>query len=842
MSRLWIGVLAAVLLAGCSLAIPEVTPTVAPTLTPSRTPEIPPTATGLPTRIPTEVVVLPTDTQTPTETTTPQPSPTETPSPTASDTPTGTPPPTETPTSTWTPTETPTATATNTPQPTPTPSWTPIPSDTATLAPTDVPTETPQPSPTDTPTETPTNPPTATDTATATETSTPAPSDTPTPIPTETDVPTLTPLPLVESDTPTATDTALPSATPEPSATATSTATNTPDPSQTPAPTATASSTPTDRPTSTPLPSATDVPTATATPSATASITAVPLISAPEATATNTPTTTRVPTVIPAGIVSAPTLVPLTPLFSPTPEPTSAQTPTAGPTIDATPTFITGEIPLTVEPFVFTPLPGTASPEAALTPTTTPMIPTLPPVGQPPVLVTVRSPNERLFIIPETIGYTLSSGDGVIGIGRFTLRNFTTALLAQNPANPNQYVIVNDIGQMFFISDYAHDMIEQASSPIFTRYTYEVSRREDNNAAVAAVEWSPDGTLAYIVDGNRENIDGVWIWAQPESYRQAIRDCPPEAGCQTVLDRSGLNQWESRALDWSPDSEKLLVTLYLPDQGRSALVVVDRRAFNEERIPGPVLYFDSGQWNGDGSRVVVAGRVLDGRVVIGSVLPDGSAPDLTDMGAFGYTWTQDPVEVNGQILAFGSTNGPNSPQAIINRAGDEVVGPIGDAPPERVRWSPDGRAALVVTNNGTERRYFIASVDRRTVIEISAYVANGVALSWVSGAPPSPAPVATAEPPTPDAAPVEAAPTAADPSAYRLGDTVRIRGILNMRSEATTGSGVLAVLQAGDVVTVLDGPVQADGYPWYQVQLADGTTGWTASVIANTPMFERVTP
>jgi WD40 repeat protein len=565
-------------------------------------------------------------------------------------------------------------------------------------------------------------------------------------------------------------------------------------------------------------------------------VTPIPLISGPQQVASPTPTRT----LSPAEIANLPTLLPLTPLFTPTSEPTSVATPTPAPTIDATPTFMAGEIEFTLVPF--TPLPGTAPPQPGPlpSPTVTPLIPTLLPVGAPPVIVTVPGPNERMFIIPETIGYTLSSGDGVIGIGRFTLENFTTELLAQNPANPNQYIVVNDIGQMRFISDYANNMIVQVSIPIFTQFTYAVSRREENNTAVSAVEWSPDGTLAFIVDGDRENFDGVWVWTPPQSYLQAIRDCPPEPGCQTVLETSGLGQWESRALDWSPDSEKLLVTLNLPDQGRGALIVVDRRVSNPERIPGPVLYFDSGSWSADGSRIVVSGRTFDGTVVLGSVLPDGSSPDLTDMGVYGFTWTQDAVEANGQIFALGSRNGPGSAQSIISRSGEEVVGPIGEAPPERVTWSPDGRAVLVITYDGQVRRYYIASIDRRTVLEISEYVANGVALSWVSGEPPAPAP--TAAPPTPEPPiqpPVEAAP-APDSSAFQLGESVQVRGVLNLRAEPNTGANILLVFGGGEVLTVLDGPVEGETFQWYQVQTADGTTGWVAGVIEGVPSLVRL--
>jgi len=48
---------------------------------------------------------------------------------------------------------------------------------------------------------------------------------------------------------------------------------------------------------------------------------------------------------------------------------------------------------------------------------------------------------------------------------------------------------------------------------------------------------------------------------------------------------------------------------------------------------------------------------------------------------------------------------------------------------------------------------------------------------------------------------------------------------LNLRTEATTSATVDAVMATGDAATVLDGPVSADGYDWYQVSTTYGT-GW----------------
>jgi len=52
---------------------------------------------------------------------------------------------------------------------------------------------------------------------------------------------------------------------------------------------------------------------------------------------------------------------------------------------------------------------------------------------------------------------------------------------------------------------------------------------------------------------------------------------------------------------------------------------------------------------------------------------------------------------------------------------------------------------------------------------------------------------------------------------------------LNLRSGAGTGYGVVGVYPEGAAATVLDGPVSANGYQWYEVEIADdGNVGWFA--------------
>lgn len=685
------------------------------------------------------------------------------------------PPPTATPTET--PSLTPTATLTEPPTATPTA--------TATLTPTstDAPSATPSDTPTSTPTFTPTATPTSTDAPTATPTFTPAPTITPSPTATNTLPPTITPLPLVPTNTPTLTPTPLPTATP------TSTATGTATPSATP--TTTLSPLPTDSP----VP-----PTMTALPTLPATRT----LSAAELTASFQPTATRTLSPAEATIFFAP---------SPTPPPTDPP--------------ITAEAPpdLTIPP-----LQVDTTPEVAPTFTATPqptvaLIVTLAPtLAAPPGVPTFIPLN------PQTRAFALDPSGAVVGTG-FSLVNDVT-LFARNPVNPNLYASTDTSGNLYLTGLNGADGYRPDMSP-FSEFP--ALSLEENNAFVAALAWSPDGRfLAFIVAGRKLADDGVWYF-EPGQFPplQLMADCPSTnfPGCLIVSNPTNPDLWESRSLAWSPVSDALLVSVYLPAENRAGIVVLPTTRDERTRdVRPPVFRYQFAAWSRDGQRILASGLAPDGSLTVEWLNRDGSSLGrVSDPAVLGLWLGYANEAANNQLYALGApgdASGPREPLRLYTMTGNAVTGAIGDGGlPERVEWSPDGLQVFVQTGG----RQYIASVRDGSVREITGQVAGARAINWIEGLlPPTEAAVETGGNP--------AEPPSGVIAGSRFGPGQQLRVLLptlNIR----TGAGVeydLARTQllTGEYVAILAGPVNTpDGNTWWRVLTADGVIGWVAGLI-----------
>ncbi len=551
---------------------------------------------------------------------------------------------------------------------------------------------------------------------------------------------------LVISPTETLTQTFTPTHTLTPSQTFTGTPSDTPFPTDTPLPTDTPVPTETRPPSPTRLPTIGESPTPlpTVTPLPTATFTWTPL---PSITPSLTFTPSPVPTDTPA---LTPTFLPtLTPIPSWTPRPTFTLTPqvagngdafvpigqrTATPelpapvlpaTQDVTPTFVTAApgVNVTIPPSV-EPVSGEGNP-IATSPTALPAVPTFAPTPLPnPVGLIISNPPD-----PSVRTFALSTG-GV----PFTFALGDSSTFAQNPVDPNVFVRVDPSGNLHLISDY---QAGTEINPGFAPFNASESDAALNKARTVRVVWSRDGSqVAYLVDqwsdgNNREpTYDGVWVADRYfNASDQVFRDCPMLDGC--IVNRTGASVYHTIDMAWGLNNA-LMIRVVLSDENRNGFALLPT-TFNEQVQP-PIYRYDYAAWSWDGTRILVSGLGADGGVAIRWFDPNTGqvGEPLLNGSAIGLYVSYAVQRPNGQIVALASTGGAVH---LIDVSGAALSGDIGSVPPERVAWSPDRSAVLVVTNENGFRRYFLAYVTNSAVTEITDRVGAGLAVEWINQTP-----------------------------------------------------------------------------------------------------------
>jgi hypothetical protein len=596
--------------------------------------------------------------------------------------------------------------------------------------------------------------------------------------------PTLTPLPT-DTPIPTATNTLIPSPTPLPIILPTNTPTLTPT-----IPTATAP------PTLTPLPTMTFTPTRT------------PM---PRPTFTRTLSATEI----------AEALGTFAPTFTPFPTGTPTRT-LAPPTLDITPTFITAEA--NTPPANFPPLLATTTPAAPpVSDTPETIVPTLDALQSTPFVPTLVPVNieRRVFGLSTT---------GIVTRGGFGLLNNVT-LFERNPVNLAQYAVTDTSGILYFTGVDGQNAIRPDMSP-FSRFI--PLSREENNVFVADIAWSPDGQyLAFLVDGDKVADDGVWFF-QPGAFDpiQLLVDChqPGHPGCLIVTSPSGPDLWESLSLDWSPLSDVILVRTQLPSENRVGLTIVpiSRNVQIRDARP-PVMRYEYGSWENNGNRILVSGSAPDGNVYIGWVNRDGSFSELVfDARNSAGLWVQNAVQrPDGSIVTLGAPyneGGPGGTMRIYDQFGQALSGTIGNGPPQRVEWSPDRSAALVIVSG----RVYLATITG-SVTDITDEVAGAQAINWVDGDLP------VADSPQTDSSgftPIGEQ-NSAQPTVFSNQMRVISTDCLNLRTEPNTIAPIVACLPPGEIVMRLsDTPLVDGNIVWWQVQsAAPGIAGWVAGEI-----------
>lgn len=700
-----------------------------------------------------------------------------------------------------TPTVAPTLTPTATPDATriaelPSPTRTPMP----------VLTETPAVTATTTASTTPTDEPGATDTATATL----RPTDTATHTPTATTTNTLEP-----SITPTATPTNTPTATP--TATLTATSTEPPTPTDLPLPiTDTPSPTPTT--TNTPEPSVT--PTRTMTPTA---------------TATNTPDLARTATV---SSMATQAVLLMTPSPQPTwtPLPTFPPTRTLQPTQDVTPTVIT-ETPGGNEPNENPPVESTPQQDfAAPTATATPFTPTpIPPQSFNASFVTPIPPPAFNVDFSQ---FNAEAFEFDVGVGNFTFNGTQVGgavrLFAPNPADASSYARTDETGTIRVKPIGSAGEAPLPQSPFYEGF--QVPTAEQNKNFVAALAWSPDGQrLAFIIvpPPGTDNINaGVWYqdYSIGSEAFPILRDCPMDGynSCGIVTNRP--TYYQSEKIAWSPDSQRVLITMWLPTEGRGAIDV--RPAIpgtnNQQSSQGPDVWrFDSGTWLSN-TEILVSGRDHQtGRRIVGIVNSDFSNvqnPRILFDGEANNLWMQDAVPYAGAIYALGKPGGPDgalSLYRIDNGQAQPVSGPIGGGYPDQVFWARN--YSQVVVTVGDQQYLVDASSGAITQPATGGQiVVGGTGSGGV-------APIGEREPVTGAQGGIPQG--IIEGSRYTPGQQVQYTGeaARNVRGGPSLNNAIVDNVNPGEFVAILAGPYQSDGFGWWQVQTARDVRGWIAA-------------
>lgn len=132
--------------------------------------------------------------------------------------------------------------------------------------------------------------------------------------------------------------------------------------------------------------------------------------------------------------------------------------------------------------------------------------------------------------------------------------------------------------------------------------------------------------------------------------------------------------------------------------------------------------------------------------------------------------------------------------------------------------APTPYEALTIITCGGEFDYSVGQYLQRDIVR--ARLVQGAEAGESIGS--------ESEPASTEEIPTDEATAAVEEGAASASATVTENGV-NVRSEASTTGSAVTALNSGDTVTITGDPVDADGYTWYPVQLADGTTGFVVS-------------
>jgi len=258
-----------------------------------------------------------------------------------------------------------------------------------------------------------------------------------------------------------------------------------------------------------------------------------------------------------------------------------------------------------------------------------------------------------------------------------------------------------------------------------------------------------------------------------------------------------------------------------------------------DNAPESITYTD-GQPSNDDFTGVSFTVLADGLL---TTLPSGAAtvsvdqldiPAGTDLPAsddpVAYSLIEGDANIvvdSGDVQVSRTANPGLQPSALPNQT--YTLG-TGDA-----AFFPAGIAATSRENQGDALSVYRVSITPETALS-----ATPAEITFTEGSDATPTPTATAET-TPEASPT-ATPATTDGIPADTVVTTNTAGV-NMRTDASVDADIINELNEGISLVILEGPVEADDYEWYRVQLegqpeADWSIGWVASDFFDAPETE----
>ncbi len=306
-----------------------------------------------------------------------------------------------------------------------------------------------------------------------------------------------------------------------------------------------------------------------------------------------------------------------------------------------------------------------------------------------------------------------------------------------------------------------------------------------------AVSWSPDGQwIAYVASKGYMDIVDI--------YKTRID------GTETEQITFGPN--DKAEIAWSPIGDYIAYVEPAPYSSDICIVNID--SGDTRKLTYGIIAI-SPAWSPDGQAIAFLSSEDGKNNIWKLMMMDADGRNIRQIGDSyagrgRISWSPD-----GDKLAFTSSGNCGEIFTINSDGSDprKVTHTVGCA--SNPAWSPDGQFIAYETTPDApptiHRSLNIISIDGS--IEKTLYSATN-----------------TQFPLRPDWAPVPALIIGNSYSITTLGSN------LKLRSDPSLKGTQLTVLKEGDIVTVLDGPVDADDYFWWKLKTKDGTEGWSVEV------------